>query len=342
MNKYFDVIITGAGPAGLRCAEILSKSSLRVLLLEKKPVIGPKICAGGITRKTLDLMDIPDHLIEYGIKASMIRSSGNFHEGDLPEPAVFMIDRQRFGQWQAGKLDQTGVEIKIGAMVTEIKDHSLIINRNEEFSYRYLVGADGANSIVRRHLKLPLKKKLISLQYKIPGIESNRVELILNSAFFHSGYAWIFPHKEYISVGCCVDPKYFPVQKLKKGFKEWLDQNKFDLSRASYESFPISYDYRGHKFGDVFLAGEAAGLASGLTGEGIYQALVSGEEIAKIILDKNYVSTAMKSIIRYNKIQFRILQLFRIAGPFRDNLYNVIIKLFKSWQLNKKVISGYS
>ncbi|MEA3479944.1 MAG: NAD(P)/FAD-dependent oxidoreductase, partial [Bacteroidota bacterium] len=33
--KKFDVIIVGAGPAGLRCAEILGKSALKVLLLEK-------------------------------------------------------------------------------------------------------------------------------------------------------------------------------------------------------------------------------------------------------------------------------------------------------------------
>ncbi len=340
--KHYDVVIVGAGPAGLRCAELIKETSLSVLLLEKNPVIGPKVCAGGITKKSLELMDIPDQLIEYEIKASMIRSPKYFHEGELPEPAVFMIDRQQFGQWQATKLKNSNIEIKTGSLVTDIQNNKLTVNRQEEFSFKYLVGADGANSIVRRYLKLPVKRKLVTLQYKIPGLYPERVELILNSGFFQSGYAWVFPHKDYFSVGCGVDPGFFPVQKLKKGFEIWLKQNNFDLSKAKYESFPISYDCRGFAFGNIFLAGEAAGLASGLTGEGIYQALVSGEEIARMIMDKDYVSIPMKKIIKYNKIQLRILQLFRIAGPFRDMLYNLLIKLFRSWQFNKKIIKGYS
>ena len=34
--EHFDVIIVGSGPAGLKCAEVLGKSDLKILLLEKK------------------------------------------------------------------------------------------------------------------------------------------------------------------------------------------------------------------------------------------------------------------------------------------------------------------
>jgi geranylgeranyl reductase len=47
--ESYDVIIVGAGPAGLRCAEVLGGSRLEVLVTEKKSVIGPKVCAGGLT-----------------------------------------------------------------------------------------------------------------------------------------------------------------------------------------------------------------------------------------------------------------------------------------------------
>lgn len=47
--ETYDVIIIGAGPAGLKCAEILGNSKLKVLLIDKKKTIGPKICAGGLT-----------------------------------------------------------------------------------------------------------------------------------------------------------------------------------------------------------------------------------------------------------------------------------------------------
>ena len=48
-----DVIIVGAGPAGLSCAKHLSGSGLSVLMLEKSSDVGKKICSGEITRKVL-------------------------------------------------------------------------------------------------------------------------------------------------------------------------------------------------------------------------------------------------------------------------------------------------
>lgn len=63
--QFFEVIIIGAGPGGLKCAEILGNSSFSVLVLEKNEVIGPKVCAGGLTGKGIKHMDIPPQLIEF-------------------------------------------------------------------------------------------------------------------------------------------------------------------------------------------------------------------------------------------------------------------------------------
>jgi heterodisulfide reductase subunit A-like polyferredoxin len=48
-NEKVDVLIVGAGPAGLSCAKALGDSNLNVLVLEKNKIVGPKVCAGGIT-----------------------------------------------------------------------------------------------------------------------------------------------------------------------------------------------------------------------------------------------------------------------------------------------------
>ena len=65
--QKFDIIIVGAGPAGLKCAHTLIKANnkLKVLVLEKNKDIGPKICAGGLTGKDLQSFSIPDKLIEF-------------------------------------------------------------------------------------------------------------------------------------------------------------------------------------------------------------------------------------------------------------------------------------
>ena len=252
-----------------------------------------------------------------------------------------MIDRKRFGQWQEQKLKDTPVEIRHNALVTAIQKEFVEVNRKERFGYTWLVGADGATSKVRRFLNLPAEKKLFTFQYLIPSNET-RFEIHMNNRYFRSGYGWVFPHKGHLAVGCLADPQKVPVQTLRRGFHQWLQKEGFDLSGAVYQSFPINYDYRGHCFGKVFLAGEAAGLASGLTGEGIYAALLSGEEAARTILHPEQNDEKMTALLHYKKIQERFLMLLHTAGPFRQVVFHTILFLLNNKRFNRKVTNGFS
>ena len=84
----YDVIIVGAGPAGLRCAEILGKSELSVLLLEKNAKMGQKVCAGGITRKDLAILDLPDNVIEHKVTKTAVYSRNKSSTAIAQEPFV--------------------------------------------------------------------------------------------------------------------------------------------------------------------------------------------------------------------------------------------------------------
>ena len=340
--KHYDVIIVGAGPAGLRCAEILAQSDKTVLLLEKKPETGPKTCAGGLTRKALRIMDIPDELFE--LKINKAKTTGPCSVYMTPEgkaPFAFMIDRKRFGQWQEQKLAGTPVEIRHKALVTNITKDYVEVNRKERPGYTWLIGADGSTSKVRRFLNLPTEKQLVTFQYLIPSGEP-RFEVHLDNRYFRSGYGWVFPHKGYLAVGCLADPQKVSVQTLREGFRRWLQKEGFDLSGAVYQSFPINYDYRGHRFGNVFLAGDAAGLASGLTGEGIYAALLSGEEAARTILNNGHSNEKIESLLHYKKVQERFLALLHGSGPFRQLIFQGILFLLHNKRFNRKVTHGFS
>ena len=63
MDKY-DVVVVGGGPGGLKCAETLGEAGKKVLILEKNEIIGPKVCAGGLTRKAFDFLGRPEEIIE--------------------------------------------------------------------------------------------------------------------------------------------------------------------------------------------------------------------------------------------------------------------------------------
>ena len=344
--KSYDVIITGAGPAGLKAAETLKGSELSVLLLEKKDEIGPKICAGGLTQKTMEIMDVPDDLFERKVKKSALIGTKRINKSEFDQTVVYMVDRKKFGQWQLSKIkDAENIEVRTSAKVTKIGEGFVEVNNKEKFGYKYLIGADGAYSVVRRYLKLPVKKVLASLQYRVPVEEKydpERVQIIMNSKYFHNGYAWVFPHKDEVIVGSAADPKLFPVKKLKKGFEMWLKDNNYDVSNGKYESFPISYDYRGYKFGNIFLAGEAAGMASGLTGEGIYQSLVSGMEVAKLILNPDHKTEMMEKALKYNRIQNKVLVLLHYLGPLRDVTFNSLIKYVSKRTKKNALVDKFS
>ena len=334
--KNYDVIIVGAGPAGLRCAEVLAPSGLSILVLEKQAEIGQKICAGGVTRKIFRVYDLPDSMFEKKINKATIHSEGQTFTIDEEKPIAFTLDRKALGQWQANRLKTTQVEIHTNSQVTGIKNKTIEVNQSESYSFRYLVGADGASSLVRRFLKIPVKKRIITFQYLIPTKGENNMEIFMDSGYFHSGYAWTFPHNKYIAVGCGADPRKISPDQLKNNFHQWLTQKGFDISNAEYQSFPLSYDYHGIQFGNVFLIGEAAGLTSGLTGEGIYPALMSGQIAAQSIIYDIPVTVSMKNLLHYKKVQENYLNLLNAAGPFRDYIFNMTL-----WVMNNKSIRDY-
>jgi geranylgeranyl reductase len=341
--KSFEVIIIGAGPAGLRCAEILASTNLSVLLLEKNPVVGNKVCAGGITRKGFQMMQIPDEIVQHKVVEVALHSKHYKNNSQWPEPVMYTVDRREFGEWQLNRLKNTQVELRLATKVIEIKDQHVVTDKKEEFLFKFLVGADGYNSLVRRHLNIPVEKVLASVQYVIPRENSKpSMGIFLNSKYFHSWYGWLFPHKNSIIVGTCADSKYVSGKKMKEMLLKWLNKEGYDISNAEYQSFPISYDYRGIQFGNFFLAGEAAGIASGLTGEGIYQSLVCGEEVAKLIIDPKYVSKKMEHILRYNDIQHRFLKFSQKIGFLRGPLHDMIILIMRNKRFNKKITKGFS
>ena len=342
MKKY-DVIIVGAGPAGLKCAKVLSEAGHDILLLEKNDVPGDKICAGGITRKGFPLLDLPNEIIEHKVDEVMFHSR-HFHDfKKLPEAVMYTINRKELGRWQLSLLKNTGVEYRNRSQVSDIRKESVIVNNNEAFGFRYLVGADGQNSIVRKHLKLPVEKILATVQYQIPVTNPrSRLEIFMDAKYFHSWYAWIFPHRNTLAVGTCSNARYLSGKKLKENFHKWLDKQHLDITNAKYESYPVSYDYRGFRFGNIFLAGEAAGLASGLTGEGIYQAVLSGRQVAYALLNKAEEKDYMHEATQYNYYQHKFLDWSIKAGMARSLLHDLVLIALKNKRINKKITNHFS
>ncbi len=323
-NKY-DVIILGAGPAGLKCAEELKNTNLSVLLIEKNKIIGPKICAGGLTQLT-DGFDYPkDKTIIFNKLGMYLGNkkyeiSMNYH--------IRTLDRYELGQYMLTKIKNTkNITILKETLVKSIEKDKIKTTRGT-FHFKHLVGADGSASIVRKYLGLE-NKIYIGIQYIIPK-RYKEMKWFLNPKLLQSGYGWIFPHKKYTSAGVFFNPKLLKIDKAKEALNKILDDSKIDYKNAKYEGGPANCLYKGIKFGNIFLAGDAAGLASAATGEGISFALTSGKEVAKKIINPNHKTLELDKIVKIKQKGDDRLKFLDKIPLFQNLLLRMYLNLLKS------------
>jgi geranylgeranyl reductase len=304
--QSFSVIIVGAGPGGLACAKLLAEHGLDVLVLEKKPAAGPKVCGGGITWAGL-IKRVPEHLIEYVFPRQYIRSNYQQTVIKADNPIVATIRRENLGEWMCIQAQKAGALIKTSCQVHTITSTTVETSKGA-FGYRYLIGADGSRSIVRKYLQLATEKLGVGIHFQVSG-NFKKMEWHLNDFRFQNAYAWIFPYKDMASVGIYGATPYNNPKQMLHSLKRWADDQNIPVAGLRPQAGLINFDYRGWRFNNIMLIGDAAGLASGLTGEGMYPALVSGETAARIIINPDYNCSALQRIITKQKYHQRIVEL---------------------------------
>jgi len=321
-----EILVVGGGPGGLACATMLAQNGARVVLAERKPEIGPKVCAGGITWHGL-IKHVPTSLIEREFPEQLIVTPRQRLVVAEKNPIIATVNRQRLGGWMAGQAAEAGVTLLSGARVAGLAANRATLERDNgqrlTVTFEHLVGADGSNSVVRRFLGLPTTAMGLGLNCMAPGVHP-RMEWHLDAPLFGSGYAWIFPHREVSSIGAYADVRHFTAQRLKQRLLLWADRQGLSLDAQTLRAGLVNFDYRGVRFAQGWLVGDAAGLASGLTGEGIYPALVSGQAVARMMLDPRYPAPELQTLARKHR-RHRLLATLagnspRLCGPLMEAL----------------------
>ena len=290
MNKNFDVIIIGAGPAGSIAAEELSKAKFKVLILEKEKLPRNKVCAGIAPPRIFQFFnDIPKEVIERKFKGYHLFSPLGIEVKSKFLREGLILNRTKFDFWLTEKAKNAGA--KIG-------DNLKVIDINHlDFNYKILIGADGANSIVRKSIGIKYDADCFALgvQYTIQ-MENKLIDKLIGNWFevhygvVNQGYGWVSPLDNKIKIGIGStnhefkkDPKKYLNNFVEK-FKEKKEIKRLEIIDIDSHLIPAGGPVSKPCSGSVLLAGDAAGFVYPLTGEGIYYAMKSGKVAADAVI----------------------------------------------------------
>jgi geranylgeranyl reductase family protein len=306
-DKY-DVIIAGAGPAGSTVGLILSRSGLKVLLIDKSTFPREKVCGGLITHKTVILLErvfgltaksLSDKgIINYEAYNYEVRTKNSIiAHGNFSIPFRF-IDRYRYDDLLLNMAREAGAEVIEGDRIAylDVLKSSVTTASGKEFGSRVIIGADGVNSRVRRSFPSDLfgrddwNKNLAAAHEIVVSRDDLKQQvnhLVLYYDLLEFGYAWIFPNRENVVLGIC-GLKRKNAKSILSAFREFLSAIDVKL-KQDHKIFSYVLPYGNFLpepvFRNILLVGDAAGLADPLLGEGIFYAQRSSELAAGAILN---------------------------------------------------------
>ncbi len=292
MPDLYDVIIVGAGPGGATAAYFLGQAGLRVLVIEKETLPRYKPCGGGLSARMLK-ETFPfsfEPVIETQVKAVAYTFGGHAHVIPVPGGEVQTVMRDQF---DAHILAHARAEVWQGLAVrhiTELKDRVVVETSNGQVvEGRYLIGADGANSVVARALGLRRGKTTAAAIEAEVRVAPEVRQQFGDALWFifgdiRHGYAWVFPKSDHLSVGiAALHPKH---GELQAGLSRVAVRYGISLEGAQLRGHPIPIYLRREPISTrrALLVGDAAGLADPFTGEGIRLAIKSGRLAAESII----------------------------------------------------------
>jgi geranylgeranyl reductase family protein len=285
--------IIGAGPSGAYLAYLLARQGKEVFLFDKF-VSREKPCGGGMTFKALDSFGL---VMDAALPRTYIKSlrvlSANGKEFDLGLDDPLSIFSRR-------ELDSFIVRSAVTAGATFHPEKVLDIERSQpgwtlrtfqsECRVDFLVGADGAKSLVRARLAGGFAKEDLALTmgYYVQGRYHQDLIVCKFLPGGFSGYLWSFPRHDHLSVGIITDLTRAHSSELRAHLADFVRElyPKADIGEHCFYSavapeLPAgrwaTNTYSGN---DWALVGDAAGFVDPLTGEGIYYALRSAELLA--------------------------------------------------------------
>ncbi|MEM2910596.1 MAG: NAD(P)/FAD-dependent oxidoreductase [Nitrososphaerota archaeon] len=283
MGSY-DVIVVGAGPAGVSAAKAAALGDARTLLLEKCPTImANKPCGEATSQATFKTAGVEPKPSIVLNKAYARVYAPNMKFVEIRDVG-FLINKSLFIQEIAAQAAEAGADIHVREEAVSVwrnGDAMRIKTNRDEYSAKVIIGADGYNSTVARSLGINERSEPIpTVQYVMVNCRleyTDVVRFFLGNEIAPGGYAWIFPKSEKIAevgIGVRAAPAKLYLDKFVKIFEKELGSAKIIDYRGA--PVPIGGMIKECVLDGVMLVGDVAGTVIPLTGAGIHSSVAAG------------------------------------------------------------------
>jgi geranylgeranyl reductase family protein len=311
-----DVLVVGAGPSGIAAALELQSTGQTVVVIDKAFFPRDKCCGDGLTTGALRILDElgfdPQTVPNWTVCSDVwLRSpSGSEMQFSLPTRGQFAAIAPRI------ELDNALVQLARSKDIRVLEGHEFVSvreltsnhitidvssnNKIETVQSKFVIASDGMWSPVRKSLGMSTPGYLgewhAFRQYanNVTGSAKDRLHVWFEKDLL-PGYAWSFPLQNgrvNIGFGILRGGKY-SVQQMKDLWPNLLARKHIAKALGSevvmedrHTAWPIPARVTSapHSSGRVLFIGDAACVTDSLTGEGIGQALLSGQLSAQAIV----------------------------------------------------------
>jgi len=305
ITEETDILVIGAGPAGLITAREASRKGAMVTVWEEHTEIGrPCHCAGLLSLKGLESIGVTGHrsFVQNKVKGARFFSpSGLSFTVERDKVVACAVDRRSFDLFLGQQAIEAGAQIRLNSRVQAIEhiNASVIVYGDKESTEtKIVVDAEGVSSSVVKALGLkPLDQSglLPGFQSDLKGVEvdPDYVEIHTGERIAPGFFAWVIPLSEdsaRVGLAC----KEADTRERLERFVRDRFEDKSNPEWASIRSGrivtcgPIEKTYNN----SLLVVGDAAGQTKPTTGGGVILggvcASIAGEVAAEAIRQEDF------------------------------------------------------
>ncbi|MEH0985194.1 geranylgeranyl reductase family protein [Micromonospora sp. CPCC 205556] len=283
----WDLVVVGAGPAGLCAARVAAARGVRTLVLDRATHPRYKTCGGGLIGTSLSAVagriEVPAH--DRVDRVTFTRDGRRGFTRRHRTPLVTMVRRDEFDDRLRGAAVTAGAEVREGVAVRGLDQDPdgvrVRLADGTTVHARTVIGADGSAGVTSRHVGVRFRQVDLGLERELPvppaEQERWRGRLLLDWGAVPGSYGWVFPKGGSLTVG--VIAARGDGERTRAYLRDFVDRlglsgvepehDSGHLTRCRADDAPL-------RRGRVLVVGDAAGLLEPWSREGISYALRSG------------------------------------------------------------------